>query len=104
MMFKGTISMGIKPGTLAKDAEYDRQIDALEAKVVEEESKVTGRDDARIMAWKKEVSDLLTTQKAETSQRGDLGRYQKAGAPASTPRQARDDAAASPLKERWSST
>jgi predicted Zn-dependent peptidase len=29
MMFKGTRSMGIKPGTLAIDDEYNRQIDAL---------------------------------------------------------------------------
>ena len=66
MMFKGTRSMGIKPGTLAKDAEYDRQIDALEAQIVAEESKIKGRDDAKIVAWKKQASDLLTKQKAET--------------------------------------
>src|SRR5512140_462333 len=38
MMFKGTYSMGIKPGTLEKDLEYDRQIDGLQAKIVNEES------------------------------------------------------------------
>jgi predicted Zn-dependent peptidase len=72
--------MGIKPGTLAKDAEYDRQIDAIEAKIVEEEAKITGRDDARIVAWKKEVSDLLTKQKAETIVSEEIwGAYQEAG-------------------------
>ncbi|MBE3110788.1 MAG: insulinase family protein [Acidobacteria bacterium] len=79
MMFKGTSSMGIKPGTLAKDAEYDRQIDALEAKIVNEESKM-GRDDAKIVAWKSEVSDLLTKQKAETIVSEEIwGAYQEAG-------------------------
>ncbi|MBE3133303.1 MAG: insulinase family protein, partial [Acidobacteria bacterium] len=79
MMFKGTSSMGIKPGTLAKDAEYDRQIDALEAKIVNEESKM-GRDDAKIVAWQKEVSDLLTKQKAETIVSEEIwGAYQEAG-------------------------
>jgi predicted Zn-dependent peptidase len=44
MMFKGTRSMGIKPGTLTKDDEYNRQIDALMEQVAEEESKPKGRD------------------------------------------------------------
>src|SRR5512140_3707723 len=66
MMFKGTYSMGVQPGTLAKDIEYDRQIDALMAKVADEESKVRGRDDAKIAAWKKEVADLIKKQKDET--------------------------------------
>jgi predicted Zn-dependent peptidase len=80
MMFKGTYSMGIKPGTLLKDLEFDRQIDALEAKVAEEESKAKGRDDAQIVAWKKQVSDLLTKQKAETIVSEEIwGAYQEAG-------------------------
>jgi predicted Zn-dependent peptidase len=80
MMFKGTYSMGIKPGTLAKDMEYDRQIDALMDKVVEEQSKVKGRDDAKIVALKKEVSDLIAKQKAETIASEEIwGAYQKAG-------------------------
>jgi predicted Zn-dependent peptidase len=33
MMFKGTYSMGVKPGTLQKDLEFDRQIDALAAQI-----------------------------------------------------------------------
>ena len=80
MMFKGTYSMGIKPGTLAKDMEYDRQIDALMDKVVEEQSKVKGRDDAKIVALKKQVSDLIAKQKAETIVSEEIwGAYQKAG-------------------------
>lgn len=80
MMFKGTKSMGIKPGTLAKDAEYDRQIDALVDQVVQEESKVRGRDDAKIVALKKQVSDLITQQKAETIVSEEIwSAYQEAG-------------------------
>ena len=80
MMFKGTYSMGIKPGTLAKDMEYDRQIDALMDQVVQEESKIKGRDDAKIVALKKQVSDLIAKQKAETIVSEEIwGAYQKAG-------------------------
>jgi len=80
MMFKGTKSMGIKPGTLAKDAEYDRQIDALEAKIVEEEAKITGRDDARIIAWKREASEILKKQRDETIVSEEIwSAYQEAG-------------------------
>jgi predicted Zn-dependent peptidase len=80
MMFKGTYSMGIKPGTLAKDIEYDRQIDALMDQVVEEESKIKGRDEAKIVALKKQVSDLITKQKAETIASEEIwGAYQQAG-------------------------
>ncbi|MGE5361258.1 MAG: insulinase family protein, partial [Bacteroidales bacterium] len=80
MMFKGTYSMGIKPGTLAKDMEFDRQIDALEAKIADEESKVKGRDDAKIVEWKKQVSDLIKKQKEETIVSEEIwGAYQKAG-------------------------
>lgn len=80
MMFKGTYSMGIKPGTLQKDLEYDRQIDALAAKIAEEESRIKGRDEAKIVAWKKQVSDLLTKQKAETIVSEEIwSAYQEAG-------------------------
>ncbi len=80
MMFKGTRSMGIKPGTLAKDAEYDRRIDALMDQVVQEESKVSGRDDAKIVALKRQVSDLITKQKAETIVSEEIwSAYQEAG-------------------------
>ena len=80
MMFKGTYSMGIKAGTLAKDLEYDRKIDALMARVASEELKVKGRDEAQIAAWKKQVSDLITKQKAETINSMEIfGAYQNAG-------------------------
>ena len=80
MMFKGTRTMGIKPGTLQKDMEYDRQIDALMDKIVEEEGKVKGRDEAKIAAWKKDVSALLAKQKSETIVSEEIwGAYQEAG-------------------------
>jgi len=80
MMFKGTYTMGIKPGTLAKDMEYDRQIDALMDQVVQEESKIKGRDDAKIVALKKQVSELIAKQKVETIASEEIwGAYQKAG-------------------------
>jgi predicted Zn-dependent peptidase len=80
MMFKGTYSMGIKPGTLQKDLEFDRQIDAVQAKIVDEESKIKGRDEAKIVAWKKDVSDLLARQKKETIASEEIwGAYQEAG-------------------------
>ncbi|MGE5361256.1 MAG: M16 family metallopeptidase, partial [Bacteroidales bacterium] len=80
MMFKGTRSMGIKPGTLAKDDEYNRQIDALMAKVAAEESKPKGRDDVQLAAWKKEVSDLIEKEKKETVVSEEIwGAYQQAG-------------------------
>ncbi len=80
MMFKGTQTMGIKPGTLAQDMEYDRQIDALMDRVVEEESKIKGRDDAKIAGFKKQVSELIMKQKAETIVSEEIwGAYQQAG-------------------------
>ncbi len=80
MMFKGTYSMGIKAGTLAKDEEYNRQIDALMDLVATEESKVKGRDDAKIAAWKKQVAELIDKEKKETIVSEEIwGAYQKAG-------------------------
>jgi predicted Zn-dependent peptidase len=80
MMFKGTYVMGVKPGTLEKDLEYDRKIDEIMAKVVEEESKIKGRDEAKIIAWKKEVSDLIARQREETMVGEELwAAYQEAG-------------------------
>lgn len=80
MMFKGTRSMGVKPGTLEKDIDYDRQIDALMAEVVEEESKIGGGDEKKIISLKKQVADLITRQKAETIVSEELwGAYQAAG-------------------------
>jgi predicted Zn-dependent peptidase len=80
MMFKGTYSMGIKPGTLQKDLEYDRQIDALEAQIAAEQAKVKGRDEAKLVEWKKQASDLLNRQKAETIVSEEIwSAYQEAG-------------------------
>jgi len=80
MMFKGTRSMGIKPGTLAKDDEYNRQIDALMAQVAAEEARVKGRDEAKIAAWKKQVSELIDKEKKETIASEEIwGAYQEAG-------------------------
>jgi predicted Zn-dependent peptidase len=80
MMFKGTYSMGIKPGTLAKDDEYNRQIDTLMDQVAAEESRIKGRDDAKIAALKKQVSELIDKEKKETIVSEEIwGAYQKAG-------------------------
>ncbi len=80
MMFKGTNTMGIKPGTLEKDNEYNRQIDDLEAQIVKEDSRIKGRDEAKIVALKKQVADLLTKEKAETIVSEEIwSAYQQAG-------------------------
>jgi predicted Zn-dependent peptidase len=80
MMFKGTYSMGIKPGTLEKDLEFDRQIDAMMAQVVEEESKVRGRDDAKIVALEEAGVRPAQRQKHETIVSEEIwAAYQEAG-------------------------
>jgi predicted Zn-dependent peptidase len=80
MMFKGSNSMGVKPGMLERDQEIMRQIDEVMALIVEEESKVRGRDDDQIMAWKAQVSDLIDEQREETMLGEELwGAYQEAG-------------------------
>jgi predicted Zn-dependent peptidase len=80
MMFKGTRSMGIKPGTLAKDDEYNRQIDALMDQVAAEESKVKGRDEAKLASLKKQASELIDKEKKETIVSEEIwGAYQQAG-------------------------
>src|SRR5512136_1302911 len=80
MMFKGTRSMGIKPGTLAKDDEYNRQIDALMDQVAAEDAKVKGRDEAKLAALKKQVSELIDKEKKETIVSEEIwGAYQQAG-------------------------
>jgi predicted Zn-dependent peptidase len=80
MMFKGTRSMGIKPGTLEKDDAYNRQIDSLEAAIVKEETKIKGRDEAKIAQLKKQVSDLIKKEKAETVTSEEIWTaYQQAG-------------------------
>ncbi len=80
MMFKGTRSMGIKPGTLAKDDEYNRKIDDLMAQVADEEAKPKGRDEAKIASLKKQVSELIDREKKETIVSEEIwGAYQQAG-------------------------
>jgi predicted Zn-dependent peptidase len=80
MMFKGTRSMGIKAGTLAKDDEYNRQIDALMEQVAAEDAKVKGRDTVKIAALKKQVSELIDKEKKETIVSEEIwGAYQEAG-------------------------
>jgi predicted Zn-dependent peptidase len=80
MMFKGTRSMGIKPGTLARDDEYNRQIDALMDQVAAETAKVQGRDDTKIASLKKQVSALIEKEKKETIVSEELwAAYQQAG-------------------------
>ncbi len=80
MMFKGTQTMGIKPGTLELDNQLNQQIDNLEAQIVKEDLKVKGRDDAKIIALKKQVSDLIAKERAETIVSEEIwGAYQEAG-------------------------
>jgi predicted Zn-dependent peptidase len=80
MMFKGTRSMGIKPGTLAIDDEYNRQIDALMEQVAAEDAKVKGKDAAKIAVLKKQVSELIDREKKETIASEEIwGAYQEAG-------------------------
>ena len=80
MMFKGSYSIGVKPGMLDKDLEYDRQIDEIMAKIVEEESKVKGRDEEKIIEWKAQISELIAKQREETILGEELwGAYQEAG-------------------------
>jgi predicted Zn-dependent peptidase len=80
MMFKGTYTMGIKPGTLEKDTDYNRQIDALEEEIAREEAKVKDRDAAKIIALKKQVSDIIIKERAETIVSEEIwGAYQEAG-------------------------
>jgi predicted Zn-dependent peptidase len=80
MMFKGTQTMGIKPGTYEKDLEYNRQIDALEDQIVQEESKIKERDGAKIVALKKQVSDLIAKERAECIVSEEIwSAYQEAG-------------------------
>ncbi len=80
MMFKGTQTMGIKPGLLAKDNEYNRQIDVIEAQIAKEESKVKGRDEVKLASLKKQVSELINKEKAETIVSEEIwGAYQQAG-------------------------
>lgn len=80
MMFKGSNSMGVKAGMLERDQEIMAQIDGVMALIVEEESKIKGRDDGKIIEWKAQVSDLINQQREETMLGEELwGAYQEAG-------------------------
>lgn len=87
MMFKGTQTMGIKPGTLELDNRLNEQIDALEAQLVKEEAGLKGADEAtiqavesRMVALKKQVSDLIAKERAETIVSEEIwSAYQEAG-------------------------
>ena len=80
MMFKGSYSMGVKPGMLERDQEIMRQIDEVVELIIEEESKITGRDEQKIMDWKAQISGLINQQREETMLGEELwGAYQAAG-------------------------
>ncbi len=79
-MFKGSHSMGVKPGMLDRDQEIMRQIDEVMAKIFEEELKVRNRDEEQIIEWKAQVSELINQQREETMLGEELwGAYQEAG-------------------------
>jgi len=80
MMFKGSNSMGIKAGMLERDQEIMRQIDEIMEMIIEEESKVRGRDEDKIIEWKARISELINQQREETMIGEELwGAYQEAG-------------------------
>jgi len=80
MMFKGTQTMGIKPGALELDNQLNKQIDDLAAEIAKEESKVKGRDEAKIVALKKQVDTLIQKEKAEIIVSEEIwSAYQEAG-------------------------
>jgi predicted Zn-dependent peptidase len=80
MMFKGTQTMGIKPGTLELDTKLNEEIDALEAQIAAEDAKVKGRDQNRIIALKKQVADLIERERKECIVSEEIwSAYQEAG-------------------------
>ena len=80
MMFKGTQTMGIKPGTFELDNKLNEQIDALEAEIIKEQSKIKGRDEAKIVSLKKQVDVLIAKEKAEIIVSEEIwSAYQEAG-------------------------
>jgi predicted Zn-dependent peptidase len=80
MMFKGTYSVGVKPGTLDRDLEIMEEIDSVMALIVDEESKVRDRDDGKIVAWNARIAELIDEQRRETMIGEELwGAYQEAG-------------------------
>ncbi len=80
MMFKGTYSLGVKPGMLERDLEIMGQIDSVMALIIEEESRIRGRDDEKIKGWNARVAELIEEQRRETMVGEELwGAYQAAG-------------------------
>jgi len=80
MMFKGSYTIGVKPGMLERDLDIIRQIDEIMEQIIEEESKVRNRDDEKIIEWKAQVSELINRQREETIIGEELwGAYQEAG-------------------------
>ncbi len=80
MMFKGSNSMGVKPGMQERDREIMSRIDEVMAQIIDEEAKVTGRDDQKIIEWKAQISELINQQREETMLSEELwGAYQAAG-------------------------
>jgi len=80
MMFKGSHSMGVKPGMQERDRQIMDQIDVIMDQIIEEESKVRGRDESKIIEWKAQISELINQQREETMLSEELwGAYQAAG-------------------------
>jgi predicted Zn-dependent peptidase len=80
MMVKGTQTMGIKPGTLELDNQLNKQINDLEAQIVQEDAKARGRDQDKIVTLKKQVSDLIDKERKQTIVSEEIwGAYQEAG-------------------------
>lgn len=66
MMFKGTRTMGIRPGTLGRDNQLMRQIDELEALLAKEEARGRDADPAVISDLRQKIYALIDTQRRET--------------------------------------
>ncbi len=80
MMFKGTYSVGVKPGMLQRDLEIMQEIDDVMALIIEEEAKLRDRDDEMIIAWQARIAELIDEQRRETMIGEELwGAYQAAG-------------------------
>jgi len=80
MMFKGSNSIGVKPGMQERDREIMGQIDDVMAQIIQEQSKVKGRDDQKIIDGKARISELINQQREETMISEELwGAYQAAG-------------------------
>lgn len=80
MMFKGTRTMGIRPGTLERDTELMQEIDRLEAQLVKEEARGRDADRAVISDIRQKIYGLIDTQRKETIVSQEIwSAYQDAG-------------------------